>query len=66
MGKYQAKFFENLKNNDNAEWSGDGRFDSMGHNAKYRVYAMFCNNILRLLHFQLMLEGLKERRGICL
>ena len=52
--KYQAKFFEDLKNNDNVEWSRDGRFDSMGHNAKYGMYTMFCNTISKLVHFELL------------
>ena len=35
-------------------WSGDGRFDSMGHSAKYGVYTMFCNTILKVVHFELL------------
>ena len=31
----------------NAVWSGDGRFDSMGHSAKYGVYTMFCCTIMK-------------------
>ena len=52
--KYQAKFFEDLKKNDNVEWSGDGRFDAMGHNAKYGMYTIFCNTISKLVHFELL------------
>lgn len=52
--KYQAKFVEDLKQNDDVEWSGDGTFDSMGHNAKYGMYTMFCNTISKLVHFELL------------
>ena len=34
--------------------SGDVRFDSMGHNAKYGTYTMFCNTISKLVHFELV------------
>ena len=35
-------------------WSGDGWFDSMGHSAKFGVYTMFCNTILKVAHFELL------------
>ena len=38
----------------NVVWSGDGRFDSMGHSAKYGAYTMFCNTILKVVHFELL------------
>ena len=34
--------------------SGDGRFDSMGRSAKFGVYTMFCNTILKVAHFELL------------
>ena len=46
--------YEAAKSIKNLQWSGDGRFDSMGHNAKYGVYTMFCNSISKLVHFELL------------
>ena len=50
---YQADLIANIKNLKNVVWSGDGRFDSMGDSAKY-VYSIFCNTILRVVHFELL------------
>ena len=33
---------------------GDGRFDSVGHNAKYGTYTMYSNSISKLVHFELV------------
>lgn len=52
--KYRAALIAKLKSVRDAQWSGDGRFDSMGHNAKYGVYTMFCNSISKLVHFELL------------
>ena len=35
-------------------WTGDGRFDSMGHSAKYGVYTMFCTTLMKIVHFELV------------
>ena len=35
-------------------WSGDGRFDSMGHSAKYGVYSMFSKDTSKVVHFELL------------
>ena len=43
-----------LRQVEDAQWSGDGRFDSMGHNAEYGVYTMFSNSISKLVHFELL------------
>ena len=34
---YQAKLVQSLTSVQDCVWSGDGRFDSMGHSAKYGV-----------------------------
>ena len=41
-----------LKNVSENKWSGDGRFDSMGHSAKYGTYTMFSSGISKLLCFK--------------
>ena len=35
-------------------WCGDGRFDSVGHSAKYGAYSMFCNTTMKIAHFELV------------
>ena len=35
-------------------WAGGGRFDSMGHNAKYGCYAMLNCNLTKIVHFELL------------
>lgn len=52
--QYRAALLERLKTVKNITWSGDGRFDSMGHSAKYGVYTMFCNTISKIVHFELL------------
>ena len=52
--RYRASLIAQLKNVANVVWSGDGRFDSMGHSAKYGAYTMFCNTILKVVHFELL------------
>ena len=51
--KYQSDLIEKVKKIKNATWSGDGRFDSMGHSAKYGAYSMFCNSISKIVHFEI-------------
>ena len=48
---YQAKLVQSLKSVQDCVWSGYGRFDSMGHSAKYGVYTMFCCTIMKIVHF---------------
>lgn len=52
--RYRAALVSQLKDVANVVWSGDGRFDSMGHSAKYGAYTMFCNTILKVVHFELL------------
>ena len=35
-------------------WCGDGRFDSMGHSAKYGVYTMMSTSVMKIVHFELV------------
>ncbi|XP_068704429.1 uncharacterized protein [Montipora foliosa] len=51
---YQAGLIEQLKDMGDLIWSGDGRFDSMGHSAKYGAYTMFCNTVLKVIHFEIL------------
>ena len=51
---YQAGLIEQLKDMGDVIWSGDGRFDSMGHSAKYGAYTMFCNTVLKVIHFEIL------------
>lgn len=51
---YSSALIESLKSEKELTWCGDGRFDSMGHSAKYGVYTMFCSNIDKCVHFELI------------
>jgi len=51
---YQAAVIEKINNTKDAVWSGDGQFVSMGHRANFGVYTMFCNTILKVVHFELL------------
>lgn len=61
---YQATLIAEVKNLKNVVCSGDGRFDSMGHSAKYGVYSMFCNTILKVVHFELLQVNLDYKISI--
>ena len=54
---YRITCIEKVKEMDEAVWSGDGRFDSIGHSAKYGFYSMFCTSdkIMKILHFEIVL-----------
>ena len=51
---YQANLISKIRKLKNVAWTGDGRFDSMGHSAKYGVYTMFCTTIMKIVHFELI------------
>ena len=53
-GQYQARLVNDLKGMKRLVWGGDGRFDSMGHNAKYGIYSVFCSATLKIVHFELV------------
>ena len=52
--KQCKSLIEKVKDLKDVQWSGDGRFDSMGHNAKYGAYTMFCNSISKIVHFEVV------------
>ena len=57
--KYRDGLMQTLKGVKEAlTWCGDGRFDSMGHSAKYGVYVMYCSTISKIVHFELLQVGL--------
>ena len=51
---YQAKLMEVARSTYNLTWSGDGRFDSMGHSTKFCVYSMFSPSLMKIVHFELL------------
>ena len=52
--RYRASLIAKLKDMKDVIWSGDGRFDSMGHSAKYGAYTMFSSTVLKVVHFELL------------
>lgn len=52
--QYRSKLVDVIKEKGEAIWCGDGRFDSMGHSAKYGVYTMFCCTVAKIVHFELV------------
>ena len=51
---YQENFFSEVRKLKETAWSGDGRFDSVGHSAKYGTYTMFCNALSKIVHFEVV------------
>ena len=51
---YRAALVDKVKQVKDAVWSGDGRFDSMGHCAKFGAYTMFCCTLMKVVHFELL------------
>ena len=52
--RYRTTLMNELKKKQKAIWCGDGRFDSMGHSAKYGAYTMFCCAVAKIVHFELV------------
>lgn len=52
--EYWVKLLDQLKGIPGAVWSGDGRFDSMGHNAKYGTYTMLSCDLMKIVHFDIL------------
>ena len=52
--QYSSSLITSLRSAKDLVWCGDGRFDSMGHSAKYGVYTMFCSNTNKCVHFELL------------
>jgi len=51
---YRAKLVDKLKKLKEVVWTGDGRFDSMGHSAKYGAYTMLCTTNVKIVHFEVV------------
>ena len=51
---YRRALVDKTKAMKDVVWSGDGRFDSMGHSAKYCVYTMFNTTLMKVVHFELV------------
>ena len=51
---YRAKLVNKLKKmKDKVTWTRYGRFDSMGHSAKYGAYTMLCTTIMTIVQVRL-------------
>ena len=51
---YRSGLISTLMDMTDVVWSGDGRFDSMVHSAKYGAYTMLCTTIMKVGHFELV------------
>ena len=51
---YRLALISSIRESKNLVWSEDGRFDSMGHSAKYGVYSMMCSPANKIVHFELL------------
>lgn len=51
---YREKLVSKLRGVKNVVWTGDGRFDSMGHSAKYGAYTMLCTTLMKIVHFEIV------------
>ncbi len=51
---YQKSLISKIKKLKQVEWCGDGRFDSMGHSAKFGAYSLFCSAVNKIVHIELL------------
>lgn len=51
---YQNALISQLQHVEENVWCGDGRFDSMGHSAKYGIYTMFSSSLNKICHFEIV------------
>ena len=51
---YKENLVKKLKTLKDVVWTGDGRFDSMGHSAKYGPYTMLSTTIMKIVHFEVV------------
>jgi hypothetical protein len=52
---YKNGLVEKVKELENIVWCGGyGRFDSMGHSAKYGTSSMFCSPVDKIVHFEIL------------
>ena len=51
---YLVSLGTKIKGMNDAVWSGDGRFDSIGHSAKFGVYTLLCSPIMKIVHSELL------------
>lgn len=51
---YRSTLLNQVKDMKDVVWSGDGRYDSMGHSAKFGVYTVFCCTLMKIVHFELL------------
>ena len=52
--QYRTNLVSKLKTMKDVVWTGDGRFDSVGHSAKYKAYTMLYNSIMKIVHFHVI------------
>ena len=53
---YRLKLLNQLKSIQGTVFSGDGRFDSMGHSAKFGTYTIFSCDLMKIVHFDLQVS----------
>lgn len=52
--RYRNELVTKVKQLEDIVWCGDGRFDSVGHSAKYGTYSMFCSPVDKIVHFEIL------------